>query len=151
MRIKLSSMRIKKRFSFDFCLQSSGVDNPAFDPITNNLDKVLHEGNEWQLNTTLSLRDLIPASTSKFYRYQGSLTTPGCNEIVVWTVFDSPITISDKQIEKFRELIGEDGDVLVNNYRPAMPLMGRTVHVRSTGSYPYSSSLLLILCLFLIL
>lgn len=138
-------------------LQATPNDNPAFEPVTSMMDHVLHEGNEWQLNDTLSLRDLLPASTSKFYRYTGSLTTPGCNEIVVWTVFDSPIYISERQLARFRILISEDGDTLVNNYRPAQPLMGRTVHVRnaatSTVTLTCSSSLasLAITALFLLL
>ena len=78
--------------------QTSKEDNPALDPITSVLDHVVHEGNEWQLNETLSLRDLIPASTSKFYRYMGSLTTPGCQEIVVWTVFADTIKASEDQV-----------------------------------------------------
>ena len=121
-------------FAFFDRLQVTPNDNPAFEPVTSMMDHVLHEGNEWQLNDTLSLRDLLPASTSKFYRYTGSLTTPGCNEIVVWTVFDAPIYISDRQLARFRILISEDGDTLVNNYRPAQPLMGRTVHVRNAAT-----------------
>ncbi|XP_057379018.1 carbonic anhydrase 2-like [Daphnia carinata] len=115
-------------------VEESEEDNPAFEPITSVLDHVVHEGNEWQLNDTLSLRDLMPASTSKFYRYMGSLTTPGCQEIVVWTVFADPITASEDQLAEFRQLISEDGDPLVNNYRPAQPLNGRTVHVRSAST-----------------
>ncbi|KAI9551571.1 alpha-carbonic anhydrase [Daphnia sinensis] len=87
-----------------------------------------------ELNDTLSLRDLLPESLSKFYRYMGSLTTPGCQEIVVWTVFADPITASEHQLAEFRQLISEDGDNLINNYRPPQPLMGRTVHVRSASA-----------------
>jgi hypothetical protein len=35
-----------------------------------------------------------------FFRYQGSLTTPGCYEAVTWTVFETPILISDRQVKK---------------------------------------------------
>jgi hypothetical protein len=37
-------------------------------------------------------------------------------------------------LAEFRQLLGEDGEILVNNYRPAQPLMGRTVHVRSSST-----------------
>jgi len=38
------------------------------------------------------------ALESSYYRYFGGLTTPGCQEIVVWTVFTKPIGISADQV-----------------------------------------------------
>jgi carbonic anhydrase len=50
------------------------------------------------LSYSFPLMDLIPDRTGSFYRYNGSLTTPGCNEDVIWTVFDTPIGISERQV-----------------------------------------------------
>ena len=39
-----------------------------------------------------NLKKILPDNPEKedFYRYTGSLTTPGCNEVVTWTVFKGP-------------------------------------------------------------
>ena len=34
----------------------------------------------------------------RFYRYYGSLTTPTCDELAVWTVFADPIYASEAQV-----------------------------------------------------
>ena len=46
---------------------------------------------------------LLP-DVAKFYRYQGSLTTPPCSEVVVWTVLKDASKVSDAAIKKFQEL-----------------------------------------------
>lgn len=35
---------------------------------------------------------------ARFYRYHGSLTTPNCSEVVVWTVFADPLALSARQV-----------------------------------------------------
>lgn len=35
-----------------------------------------------------------------YFRYNGSLTTPGCFESVIWTVFDQKQTISHRQVHR---------------------------------------------------
>ena len=49
-----------------------------------------------------SMMDLLPSNRTKFYRYNGSLTTPLCNEAVTWTVFANAVEISAEQVEIFR-------------------------------------------------
>ena len=52
------------------------------------------------------LADIIPESISNYYRYNGSLTTPPCNEIVMWNVVDPEfsINLSEDQLLEFQTL-----------------------------------------------
>lgn len=47
----------------------------------------------------LNISALLPDDMS-LWRYYGSLTTPSCNEIVHWTVFKKPMTISRLQVTR---------------------------------------------------
>jgi len=120
-------------------------DNKGFEPIAAALEHVMKTSDESLLKTPTTLMDLLPASRSKFYRYSGSLTTPGCQEIVTWTVFDSPIVVSHMQLAKFRKLMTDDGKPMVDNYRPVQKLGERTVYVRSSASSFGISSILVVL------
>uniref|UniRef100_A0AAY5K1X9 Carbonic anhydrase n=1 Tax=Esox lucius TaxID=8010 RepID=A0AAY5K1X9_ESOLU len=66
----------------------------------------------------LSISDLLDVDLTKFYRYHGSLTTPACEEVVVWTIFKEPIKIQ-------RELVS---DQYGNTYRMVQKLNGRPVY-----------------------
>lgn len=48
--------------------------------------------------TNLNVRSMLPDNLGHFFRYQGSLTTPPCHESILWTVFDTPITLSHNQV-----------------------------------------------------
>ena len=51
-----------------------------------------------------TLEKLLPRNTDMFYRYHGSLTTPPCDEIVIWTIFKDPVGISKSQLKEFHKL-----------------------------------------------
>uniref|UniRef100_A0A673AVU8 Carbonic anhydrase n=1 Tax=Sphaeramia orbicularis TaxID=375764 RepID=A0A673AVU8_9TELE len=99
-------------------------------------------------NTSLppvSLAQLIPAqqNLTSYYRYKGSLTTPGCTEAVVWTLFENPIPLSTEQLRTFSELKFHDGKPMVGTFRPVQPLNGRQVY-RSGGAAVLASTTVLV-------
>ena len=38
----------------------------------------------------------------QYYTYAGSLTTPGCNELVTWVVMETPLVVSLATLNKFK-------------------------------------------------
>lgn len=106
-------------------LKIAREDNEKLSPIIDGLSTITHSGSNGTLATPFALSDLLPDDVTTFYRYSGSLTTPTCNEVVTWTVFEDPITISNNQIEEFRKLLDDAENPIVDNFRPAQPLKGR--------------------------
>ncbi len=64
-------------------------------------------------DVSLNPASLLPAGRD-YFRYEGSLTTPPCSEIVHWVTFKQPITVSQAQIDAF-------GKLFSNNARPLQP------------------------------
>ncbi|KAL8555117.1 hypothetical protein ACS0TY_003062 [Phlomoides rotata] len=62
----------------------------------------------------------------KYYRYNGSLTTPPCSENVTWTILKEVRTVSLKQITALRNAV-DDG--ITGNARPIQALNGRPVYM----------------------
>lgn len=125
---------------------SDGGHNPFMNPIIDGLKGLR---GQQQANVTLddaliqaghaqspfNLTGLITESVgSGYFAYRGSLTTPPCTEEVLWLVFDSPIILSRKQMRGYRQLIDDDGDYLLDNFRPTQPLNGRQVTYTPGGS-----------------
>jgi len=102
-----------------------GVENADLKPITDNLSNITAPGTDADI--TFNKEIVFLTSPPMFYRYKGSLTTPTCNEVVIWSVFEYPMQLSQAQMDAFRSLQDHDGNTLCNNYRAVQPLNGRIV------------------------
>nr|KAG5708213.1 hypothetical protein BaRGS_021147 [Batillaria attramentaria] len=124
--------------------QVSDQDNPDFVPLADSA-QYIHKAGDYQMLQGIRLRSLLPADTSRYFRYSGSLTTPRCYETVTWSVFEEPQKISDRQVSQLRNLLHESGHDpsvftsgffltgansptrILDNWRPLQPLNGRRV------------------------
>lgn len=79
--------------------------NPMLEAFLKNAGNVFEAaGKNSTYQDKLLLMDLLPKSKNGFFRYEGSLTTPGCGEAVIWTVFENSIPISIDQV-RLKDLI----------------------------------------------
>ncbi|XP_068767074.1 carbonic anhydrase 15-like isoform X1 [Struthio camelus] len=117
-----------------FFFKASETANSNYNTIVAGLRNVSHQGDFVDLASTFRLSTLLPSAEqlSKYYRYQGSLTTPDCSEVVVWTVFEEPVAIGQAQLTAFVNTVyfpAADSAPLkmTNNFRPPQPLRSRQV------------------------
>lgn len=78
-----------------------------------------NEGEYYISNKEYHIKDVLPEEMD-FYTYSGSLTTPGCSEIVTWYVVKQPVYASHEQLKRFEEIMHE-------NFRPTQKLNNRVV------------------------
>lgn len=63
----------------------------------------------------------------QFYQYDGSLTTPGCDEVVTHIVLAEPFVISQAQLDSYKNQYKNNADWGLGNYRSIQKLEGRTI------------------------
>jgi len=79
-----------------------------------------------ELNLGSFIDSVLPRG---YFTYNGSFTTPGCNEVVTWVNFKKPLKISKYQLAIYRSLKDTDGNTIADNFRPTQDLNGRTIKV----------------------
>uniref|UniRef100_A0A8C9XCN5 Carbonic anhydrase n=2 Tax=Sander lucioperca TaxID=283035 RepID=A0A8C9XCN5_SANLU len=101
----------------------------------------------------ISLDDLLTGvDRTKYYRYLGSLTTPNCNEAVVWTVFKDTIKVSKDVIDLFSKTVrlsNSTSPFIINVYRDIQPAQRVTTQAASSTSKACYSLALMALSLVL--
>uniref|UniRef100_A0A3Q4BLN0 Alpha-carbonic anhydrase domain-containing protein n=1 Tax=Mola mola TaxID=94237 RepID=A0A3Q4BLN0_MOLML len=105
--------------------------NPAFNNILNYLSRIRHAQ---KVNIpAFDVQSLLPKDLGRYYRYNGSLTTPPCYQSVIWTLFNERVQISKAQLLKMETILysskAEDADrmLLQDNYRTTQPLNHRVI------------------------
>nr|XP_040048684.1 carbonic anhydrase 6 isoform X3 [Gasterosteus aculeatus aculeatus] len=110
-----------------FFYDDGHFENTYYSDFINNLEKIKYAGQSMHISS-IDVHSMLPENINHFFRYQGSLTTPPCYESILWTVFDTPITLSHNQIRKLEStLMDMDNKTLWNDYRMAQPLNSRVV------------------------
>ncbi|XP_037665339.1 carbonic anhydrase 4 [Choloepus didactylus] len=108
-----------------FLVEDGSEENEGFRPLVEALSKIPQPNT----NTTMSasLLDLLPKKEKlrHYFRYLGSLTTPNCDEKVVWTVFEEPIRLHRDQILAFSQKLFYDNQQKLNMTDNVRPLQRR--------------------------
>ncbi|XP_045435977.1 carbonic anhydrase 9 isoform X2 [Pipistrellus kuhlii] len=108
-------------------LQEGPEENGAYEQLLSHLEEIAEEDSEAQV-PGLDVSALLPSDLSRYFRYEGSLTTPPCAQGVIWTVFNRTVRLSAKQLHTLSDsLWGPEDSRLQLNFRATQPLNGRTV------------------------
>ncbi|XP_021469546.2 carbonic anhydrase 4-like [Oncorhynchus mykiss] len=111
----------------------------AWNTLTSYLANITLKDDIVNITHAISLDELLEGvDRTKYYRYLGSLTTPNCNEAVVWTVFKDPIKVSQDLIDLFSTTLHIDhnstSDLMTNVFRNKKPVNGRVVTTQGSSS-----------------
>ncbi|CAH1975295.1 unnamed protein product [Acanthoscelides obtectus] len=105
-------------------------DDAEFEPLVSIIDTLKDKVGQPVNLTNFVIKNFIPRNVAGYYRYDGSLTTPACNEGVIWTVFTNTIPISKEQVKVFDEMRTEDHKILKQNYRSLQSLNERKLYLK---------------------
>uniref|UniRef100_A0A384CFW3 Carbonic anhydrase n=2 Tax=Ursus maritimus TaxID=29073 RepID=A0A384CFW3_URSMA len=106
-----------------FLVEAGSEENDGFQPLVEALSYVPRPEMTTEMKESISLFDLLPKKEKlrHYYRYLGSLTTPDCQEEVVWTVFQERIQLHKDQILTFSQKLYYDKEQklrMTENVRP---------------------------------
>ncbi|XP_028823412.1 carbonic anhydrase 4-like [Denticeps clupeoides] len=103
--------------------------------LTSYLTTITQKGGYANITHNFSMADLLPGvDMTKYYRYHGSLTTPTCNEAVIWTVFKDPVKVSQNLIDLFSMTVRINDSTsmhMTNVYRSLQPINTRVVKTQT--------------------
>ncbi|KAI9152806.1 hypothetical protein LWI28_001457 [Acer negundo] len=88
--------------------------------------EILSENNVTQVDVGMLNTEPLTQNYRKFYRYDGSFTTPPCQEGVIWTILGEVKTISQEQVVALKAPLPPENK---DNARPEQPLNCREIEL----------------------
>ncbi|XP_078082171.1 carbonic anhydrase 14 isoform X2 [Mustelus asterias] len=116
--------------------QVGAQDNKNYNPIFDKLQDIAAEDAHVYI-PGFDISTLLPDQLYRYFRYDGSLTTPPCFQTVTWTVFNETVQISQAQLGKLENSLKTAHGTLDSNFRHVQPLNSRIVFASFS---PLSSS-----------
>ena len=118
LEIHLVHQNKQKEFVVLSIMAKEGKNSQPFEFLESYLP--LAVGEKKIINQPFDMRLNLPEDKN-YFPYKGSLTTPPCQETVVWLVLQHPISVSLEQVIQLKYTMP------INNYRQEQPLHGRTI------------------------
>ncbi|TDH15682.1 hypothetical protein EPR50_G00011900 [Perca flavescens] len=120
-------------------MSGNATGQPAsWQTLSSYLTNISNSGKNVTVAPGISLDDLLTGvDRTKYYRYLGSLTTPRCNEAVVWTVFKDTIKVSKDVIDLFGKTVrlsNSTSPFMLNVYRDIQSVQRVTTQAASSTS-----------------
>lgn len=107
-----------------------GKSDPFVTEIQNKLSLLAKESRSYGYQFEIPLKGInmkeLQERTRKYYKYNGSFTTPPCTEVVTWYILGKVKSISKEQIAALKSPLGPG---CKHNSRPVQPLDGRQIEL----------------------
>lgn len=110
-----------------YLFKISNSENSFLEAFISHLPEICKPGTQYRF-CGFPLDWLIVPFSRRYYMYKGSLTQPPCVEGVTWLVQAVPLTLSTRQLNRFRHLNALEGGALLKNTRPIQKSKNRTVY-----------------------
>ncbi|KAG8431234.1 hypothetical protein GDO86_019206, partial [Hymenochirus boettgeri] len=108
-------------------IQEGEEENPGFQHLLSYLENITEAGESTEI-PGFDIHGLLPQRLDRYYRYNGSLTTPPCYQTVNWTLFNQTVSLSPEQVEILEDTVHSDHDhIMKMNFRDRQSLNGRVV------------------------
>uniref|UniRef100_A0A3P9QK25 Carbonic anhydrase n=1 Tax=Poecilia reticulata TaxID=8081 RepID=A0A3P9QK25_POERE len=111
---------------------NSASNAEAWKTLTHYLSDIRNVESEVEVTDEISIDDLLGnVNRESYFRYSGSLTTPSCNEAVVWTVFKESVKVDQDLMATFPKNAGYH-----NVFRPAQAVNSRKIFTTAAATGP---------------